>query len=173
MSMSHEAALLAITAVVSAALVFQVIASWGMVRAIRGMSGRIEALAADVERKIGPLSQRAEELLVTARSVGEHFATIEQQVATTAQVVHGRVVALDAFLEETTESARLQVARVSDLIETSSGRIDDTIQQVQRGILAPLNEVSALLRGVRVGFDFFFRGRKPARQAHQDEEMFI
>ena len=172
--MSTEGALLAITAVVSAALVFQVITFWGIYRSIRGISGRVEGLAADVERRLGPLTEHTLDLLVTAKSLGERFSTIEEQVAATTKVIHDRVVAIDSFLGDTTESARLQVARVQDVVESTSLRIEDTVHRVQRGIIAPLDEIAALMRGVRVGFDFFFRSRKPSsRQAHQDEEMFI
>jgi len=172
--MSTEAALLAITAVVSAALVFQVIAIWGIYRSIRGISARIDALAANVERRLGPLTERTLEVLATAKALGDHFKGIEEQIAATTRLVHTRVAAIDAFMEETTQSARLQMARVHELVDTTSARIDDTIHRVQRGILAPMDELSALVRGLRVGFDFFFRARKgQSRQAHQDEEMFI
>ena len=43
---------------------------------------------------------------------------------------------------------------------------------VPLSVVAPLTEFSALLRGIRAALNFFVRGRG-AKQAHQDEEMFI
>jgi len=170
--MSIETALVTLTAIVAAALVLQVAAFWGIHRSIRAISTRLESLSSNVERRIGPLTERAQELLVTARAAGEQFQALQRDFAATTGIIHRRVAALDTFLAETTDSARLQVARVEDLIDTTSARMEETVERVQRGVVAPLNEIAALLRGVRVGFNFFFRGRS-AQQAHQDEEMFI
>ena len=77
-------------------------------------------------------------------------------------------------MEETTDAARLQVAKIQDLVETSSTKIAETFDMVQKGIVAPVNEIAALIRGLKVGFGFFFRGRRsPSDQSHHDEEMFI
>src|SRR5437867_1796367 len=154
------------------AVAMQAVVLWGIHRSIRAIAERIESLSASVEQRIGPLSERTQELLVSVRSAAEHFQALQKDFAATSQIIHRRVVDLDKFLAEVTDSGRLQVARVQDLVETASATMEDTVSMVQRGLIAPLAEFSALLRGIRTGFNFFFRGRA-SQQAHQDEEMFI
>jgi len=170
--MTTETALVTLTVIVAVAIAMQAVVLWGIHRSIRAIAERIESLSASVEQRIGPLSERTQELLVSVRSAAEHFQALQKDFAATSQIIHRRVVDLDKFLAEVTDSGRLQVARVQDLVETASATMEDTVSMVQRGLIAPLAEFSALLRGIRVGFNFFFRGRA-SQQAHQDEEMFI
>jgi ABC-type transporter Mla subunit MlaD len=170
--MTTEGALLILSGAVSAALIAQVVAFWGIHRSIRTISSRLDTLSHEVERRLGPLSERAEELLAAAKPAIEQFQSLQRQVTATAEIVHQRVASMDTFLEEATDSARVQVVRVQDLVDSTATRIEETVERVQHGILSPLTELSALLRGLRVGFNFFFR-RARYSQPHQDEEMFI
>lgn len=170
--MSTEGALLILSGVVTAALVLQVVAFWGIHRSIRTIASRVDTLSAEVERRVGPLTQRAEELLAAAKPALDQLETIQRHLASTAEIVHNRVASLDAFLAEATDTARVQIVRVQDLVDTTAARIEETVERVQRGIITPLDELSALLRGLRVGLNFFFRGRKHSPPT-QDEEMFI
>jgi len=99
---------------------------------------------------------------------------VQESVSAVSQVVHRRVVEVDAFLAEATESARLQMAKFQDIVDTSARRIDDTIYTLQTAIVAPVSEVQAVIRGIRTGLDVLFRRRRSAaNQSQQDEEMFI
>jgi len=89
---------------------------------------------------------------------------------------------VDDFLEETTDTARTEVERIRDRVEAATNRAEEMLEIIHDGILAPINEITAITRGIRAGFDFLFRRRrKPSRDVPQsevveqgdDEEMFI
>ena len=110
----------------------------------------------------------------TGKTTTKKAEGISERLNAATSVVSNRVKDLDSFVEDTTDAARLQVAKIQDLVETSSVRITETFDMVQKGIVAPVNELTALIRGLKVGLGFFFRGRKdPSSQSHHDEEMFI
>jgi len=172
--MSLEAALLIVTVAVAAALLLQTVAVWGIRQSIKAIAGRVETLSAEAQHKLRQLSESTAELVATAKPAIEGFAAVQKQVSATSEIVHRRISSLDAFLEEATDTARLEVARLQDLVDTTSFKFEETVDRLQRGVLAPLTEVSAMLRGIRAGLNFLLRGRKaPAQQSHQDEEMFI
>ena len=162
------------TGIVALALVLQSLAFIGIFRAVRKLSERLESMSVETTKKILSLSGNVDELLAALRRIAVKVEGIPEQVGAITSLVHRRAVDLDSFVGETTDAARMQVAKIQDLVETSSTTIGETFEIVQKGIVAPVNEIAALIRGLKVGLGFFFRGRRsPSSQSHHDEEMFI
>ena len=175
--MTHDQLLVLIaifTGIAAVALLFQSIAFLTMARSIRQISGRMDQLCADVSKAIGTITTKADELLNIVSGVVERVHALQDHLAATSAVIQKRVVEMDAFLEETTDAARLQVLRIQAVVENISSRVEETFDLLHHKVLAPVNEISAIIRGIRVGLDFLQRHRKsPARTSHQDDEMFI
>jgi len=172
--MSTEAVLTAFTGIAALALLLQGLALWGIRNSLRTVSSRVETVTGDIQKKFESVATGLTELLAILKPLAQNLETIEHHVAATTETVHKRVADLDSFLEDTTDAARLQVAKIQDLVDTMSNRVEETFDFLQRGVRAPVTELSALIRGIKVGLDFFMRGRrKPTRPSHQDEEMFI
>jgi hypothetical protein len=175
--MNHDQLLVLIavfTGIAALALLFQSIAFLAMARSVRQISSRMDRLGADVSKAIGTVTTKAEELLSLVKGVVERIHTLENSLNATSAVIQKRVVELDSFLEETTDTARLQVLRVQAVVENISSRVEETFDRLHQSVLAPVNEITAIIRGIRVGLDFLQRHRKPpGRASHQDDEMFI
>jgi hypothetical protein len=174
MSSSETTLLTVFTGIVVLALLFQSLAWIGIFLAVRKLSERLEGIRVETTKKVLSLTDNVDELLSVFRRIALKVEGIPEQVSAVTGLVHRRVADLDSFVGETTDAARLQVAKIQDLLDTSSTRIGETFEMVQKGIVAPVNELSALIRGLKVGLGFFFRGRRsPSNQSHHDEEMFI
>jgi methyl-accepting chemotaxis protein len=174
MSSSETTLLTVFIGIVALAFVLQSLACIGVFRAVRKLSERLEGMSAETTKSILFLSSNVNELLSALRRIVGKVEGIAEPVSAVTKLVHQRAVDLDSFVEETTDAARLQVAKIQDLVETSSTKIEETFAMVQKGIVAPVNEIAALIRGLKVGLGFFFRGRRsPSDQSHHDEEMFI
>lgn len=173
--MSLETTLLTVfTGIVAVALLLQSLAFWGIHRSIRNISSRIESLSQELQKKLDSVSASLNELLTTLKPVAETIRTMQQTLAATSDVIHKRVVDLDGFIQEFTDAARLQLIKIQDVLDGTSRRFEDTVETLQSGILSPITEITAILRGLKMGLNFFFRGRRPpSQQAHQNEEMFI
>ncbi len=166
--------LTAITAIMAVALFLQGIALVGVWRAMSGLSGRLDTLSKDLMRNVNVLSGEVGQAVTTIRSVGESIHTLSSRLGATSEIIYKRVGEMDSFLREITDAARLEIARIQDAIDTASRQIEDTFDLLHRGVLAPVKEVSAILRGFRAGLDFIFRRPKsPSNASPQDEEMFI
>ena len=173
--MSTETVLtVCVTGIAAVALLLQGIALWGIRNSLRTVSARVDTVSADLQKKLGALSEEFGELLAIVKPLAQDFGKVEQRITATTEIIHKRVIAVDGFLEESMKTARLEVARIQDLVDTVSGSVEETFEMVQKKVLAPVTEFGAIVRGVKAGVDLFFRGRKaPSRRPHQDEEMFI
>ncbi len=172
--MSTETAITVFIAIAALALVFQGIALWGIRNSMRTASTRIDTVSADLQKEIEVFTAGLSELLEILKPLAQNIQTIQQHVAATTETVHKRVKDLDGFLQDSTDAARLQIARIQDLVETVSKQVEETFYIIQKGLLTPVTEASAIVRGVKVGLEIFLRGRqRPTHASHQDEEMFI
>ena len=81
---------------------------------------------------------------------------------------------MDQFIGETTRSAQLEFMRIQDTFQLAMRRAEQAIDTLKDSILAPISEVNAVVRAVRIGIDVLFRRRRnPSSISAQDDEMFI
>jgi hypothetical protein len=172
--MSWEPILTVFTGVVAVALLMQSIAFFGMYRRIRELSSRIDGWSADVLRSVHTVSAKVDSTLDALGPLAQKLSALGENLTATSEIVRKRVLEVDAFLSETTDSARLQMARIQDVVETASRKTEATFELIHTGLMTPVNEASAVMRGLKVGVDVLLRRRKtPSDPSSQDEEMFI
>jgi uncharacterized protein YoxC len=161
------------TGLVALALLIQGIALLIIAMRVRDLAKRMETMSAKITKQLDTVMPQLEGFLPVFRSMVDKVHAMEENVAGISKVAHERALKLDAFIEEATESARLQVARLQNVIETTSERIDDTFSTIQQAVVAPVNEVYAIARGIQTGVDMLFRRKSVSSRSHQEEEMFI
>ena len=169
------AILLAIfTGLVAVALLLQGLALLAISRKLRDLSAQFDTLSARLTKQVDALTVQAQDFLSVIKKTAERVNAVQDNVAAITKVVYDRAVAVDAFIEEATDAARLQIAKLQDVVETTAGRIDATINTLQDAIIVPVREAQAIVRGIRSGLDVLFRRRAlPSRRSDPDEEMFI
>lgn len=170
----QDTLLLVFTGVLAFAVLLQTLLFFGIYKSIRRMSELVESLSRDLLRHAEVVSTKVEEGLATIKSTSESLKPITQNLVSATQIVHDRVVEVDNFLAEVTDNARVEIARVQDAIRLASSRAEEAIDIVKNTILAPVNEVGAIARAIRVSLDVLFRRRRnPSSVSAQDDEMFI
>jgi len=191
MSPEQETILTIFAAAVTLAILLQSIAVVLIYLSVKTISRRFDALSGEIMKHADAFSAKADEVigaakeaLAEAKAVAEATKLVRENLTSTADLVHKRAIELDrmvetrvadvdSFLQESTEFARRQLSGMKDVIDRSSVRIDETFDLVHKGILTPLNELNAIVMGLKVALDVLFRRRRPANRIHQDEEMFI
>ncbi len=162
------------TGIVAISLLIQSLALFGMYRSIKVMAARIEGMSVKLAENINVLSGNLESLLGTLRGIADGVRSLQDNLTSASAIVKKRVEELDAFVEEITNSARLQMARVQDVVDTASRRVEATLDVLQDSVLTPVTEVNAIIRGVKAAIDVLTRKRRrPSSSVSQDEEMFI
>ena len=166
--------LVVFTGIVAVALLLQSLAVWGIYRYLQGLSSRMDRTITSLTKTTESVSSNLTDLIATVRVLVEKFRGIEESIGSTTEIVQKRVVQIDGFLAETTDAARLQVARIQEALDSASRQVEETFSVLHNRVLAPVNEVSAIITGIKVALDVFTgRRRRPVNPSRQDEEMFI
>lgn len=165
--------LVVFTGVVALAILLQALALIGLYRRFRDLSTRVAAVSAKVTKQLDSFGAQADSFFAMAKETAEKVHAMQENLTASTKVIHERIKQVDAFVAETTDAARLQMARLQDVIETTSQRFDETIEIVRDAIVVPATEVQAIVNAVRTGFNVFFSRRRSAVRSHHDEEMFI
>ena len=166
-----ENTLLILASIVLAVLVAQTILLLIFVIAFRKWCQRTGTLVEQVSRNAEPVLAAARELMVETR---ERIASITGNINEISELAKGQMTRIDGFVKDTTERAQLQIVRLDQLVETTITRVEETTAAIQRGVVVPVREITAVMAGVRAGLDFFLRrSRKTVERATQDEELFI
>jgi methyl-accepting chemotaxis protein len=146
----------------------------GVLITLRHLSGNIERLHTYAEKEVSPLLSEMKEIATCAKEILDSSRGTAANFRSISETVKLQVERVNATIEDTTNRARDQIARVDEVVSDAILRLEATSAIIQQNILTPVREVSALIRGVSSGLQFLFTSRKnPVNEAHQDEELFI
>lgn len=157
---------------VAVAVFMQALAMAGIWIAMRKIGAQIEGVRADVKQRLDPLTQSALEIVNNSR---EPLRNIAVNLAEISRMLRDRTSHVDALAAELVDKSRMQIIRVDQMVSDLVEKVEDTADAVQRGVVGPIQEASAVLKGVRSGLEFLFSHRRvvDVREATQDEQLFI
>lgn len=170
--MAHETVLTIFVIIAAAAVVLQALAMFGLYKVAQRIRGEVTGVREDVNRRIEPLAESLTEIVSESR---DPLRSITADLAEVSRVLRERTGSVDEVLDDLLERFRVQVIRVDQTITDVLEKVDKTTATVQRNIIAPVSEASAILKGVQAGLDFFLSRREQSRtrDVPQDEQMFI
>jgi len=146
---------------------------------------RLARAAAAVRSQLAELVPKAESVLESAeKTLTDSHTRISELTAKAAEFTSKANAALEAtraqlgrtdeFLTELTGRARIQLDRIELVLDDTISRVHETVVVLNKGILWPLREISAVGAGIRTAIHYLARGGRPnVAQATTDEEMFI
>ena len=159
---------------VGIAIIVQLALLGGVFVSIKKIASSVERLRLETDKKLDPAVTEFREVLSDVRLVMQNLHKTTENFAGISETVRHQVERVNAVIEDTTDRARDQIARADEVVTDAIEKMEATSAVVQQNVLAPIREVSALIRGVSGGLHFLFAGRKnPVDAVHQDEELFI
>ena len=171
MDVAAQNTLLLLVGLIAALVITQTIVLLVFVLAMRKWTNRMGALAEDAVRNAAPVLLAARDLLVDGK---EKLNLVSQNLVEISQPTKTQVVRLDGLVSDASDRVRLQLIRLDQLLSHSANRVEETTEAIQRSILAPVREISAILAGVRTALDYLLRRNKTRMErATQEEELFI
>lgn len=170
--MANDSSLTVVLVLVAVAILMQAGAMVGIWLSVLKMNRQLEALRADVKQRIDPLAQSLAEILSNSR---EPIRTITANLAEISRILRDRTSHVDGVVAELVDKSRLQIIRIDQTVSDLMQKAENTAETFQRKILVPINEVSAVIKGVRSGLEFLFSKRhvSSVTEATQDEQLFI
>ena len=171
MDVAAQNTLLALVVVIAALCVVQTITLLVLVLTFRKWSNRMAAMAEDATRNAEPVLRAARELLVESK---EKLNLVSQNLVEISQLTKNQVTRFDALFTDLSDRLRLQMIRVDQLLSNTVARVEETTETIQRNVLAPIREITAILAGVRTALDYLrHRNKTRVERATQEEELFI
>lgn len=149
------------------ALVFQAAMLYGTYKASREVRDRIVPLTVKVEALVDSSRSAVDEARIR---IGE----ITEKAGQILDVAREQMDTVEEFLQDASLRTRRQMDRAEDVVDDVLARAQDTVELVQKGVLAPIRGVNGVAAGVRAALHFLLRGTRPSPdQVTVDEEMFI
>jgi len=139
---------------------------------LRKIPSQVEAIRADFKQRFDPVAQSVTDILVNAR---EPLRTIIANLADISRMLRERTRDADGLVAELLDKSRAQVIRMDQMVSDLVQKVETTSEAVQRGVLTPIQEVSAVIKGMQAGLEFLFSRRRTTSvsEAAQDEQLFI
>ncbi|HWG57608.1 MAG TPA: hypothetical protein VN661_01025 [Candidatus Acidoferrales bacterium] len=158
--------------VISIAIIVQLFVLLAIVASFRVAIAKVLKLAEDYQGKLDPILFRTGRILEISE---EHIATIMTDAAEVTRVARSQAQKVDRVFTDAVERLRLQVMRADHILTGALEVIDEAGSKFRRTLWAPVQQASAVLRGLKASLDFI-RGqqqRNDSQAATQDEELFI
>lgn len=170
--MAHDSVLTVFVILAAVAIVMQASVMLGIYLSVRKLPAQIEGIRTEVKQRLDPLAQSVTEIVADSR---EPVRTLTTNLAEISRILHDRTRHVDSLLDDLVDKSRTQIIRVDQMVSDLVEKVESTADVVQRQVLAPIQEVSAVIKGVRSGLEFLFSRRRVSSvtEATQDEQMFI
>jgi 5-hydroxyisourate hydrolase-like protein (transthyretin family) len=159
--------------IAAVAIVIQTFIMVMMAVQTRASLERFNRIAGDLQSKIDPILTRTAHILEDSE---DRIASIMGDAAEITRVARGQAQKIDRIFTEAVERLRIQVIRADQILTGTLEVIEDAGSKFRRSVWMPVQQASALLKGLKAGLDFLRghnRGRSESEAARQDEELFI
>lgn len=170
--MAGNGALIGILIVIAISFFLQMVFMGGMLVMLRKTVKESQQTIRAMERKIDPIIGRVNRILENSE---EKITSIVSDASEMTRLARGQAQKVDRVVTEGLDRMRAQILRADSIITGTLEAIEDAGVRVRRSVLGPLQQASAVLKGIRTGIDFI-RGEhasRPSGTANQDEELFI
>jgi hypothetical protein len=158
--------------VASISLFVQMLIFGAMFVEFRRISRRMEEITVDLQRRINPVVSRLQML------VEETHPRISSMISDATEITHvarGQVQRVDRMLTEAGDRLRMQLVHADQILTGALETVEEAGARIHSTVWRPMQSVSALLRGIQAGLEFY-RGRRRQVEGlseQQDEELFI
>jgi hypothetical protein len=159
--------------VAALALIIQTAGLLAILFMLRPIGRRVDQVVSELQAKIDPI------LANTTRILADSEDRIKSIMGDAAEITHtarGQAQRVDRVFTDALERLRLQIIRADHIVTGALEVVEDTGVKVRRSVLTPVNQISAVLKGIKVALDVI-RGHQARRSRSdgvpQDEELFI
>jgi len=158
-------------AVTALAVVLQMAILAAMYFQIRRMSEQMTRILGDFQSRMNPILTRLQMLLEDTQP------RLSGMVADVSEIVHlarGQAQKVDRVFTEAVDRLRVQLIHADQILSGTMEAVEVAGSKIRRTVLGPVQQASALIKGIQAGLEFFrARGRGREGAADQDEGLFI
>jgi len=174
--MDHEGLLTVFVIVTALAVLMEAAVLFAIYRSLTRLIQAVGRIDASLKEHLNPVLAAVQAIATAAR---EPVGTILSNLADMSAVLRQRTHSADAVAAEVLNRARSEIVRADELVSGILLKVERASEVVERGVLIPIREISAIIAGFRKGFEFFVGRRRPPapgerrQSAPQEEQLFI
>ena len=163
----------AFVVIAAIAIVLQMVILLAMFVQLRVAIDRFTWMANNLQGRLDPILLRINRILEDSE---DKIGSIMSDGAEITRLARGQAQRVDRVVTDSLERLRVQVIRADRILTGALEVIEETGSKVRSTLWGPVQQVSAVLKGIKVGLDVL-RGvqqrRAESDAASQDEELFI
>jgi len=133
----------------------------------------ITKITNELQNRMGPILLRVSRILDDSE---ERVHSIMTDAAEITRVARTQAQKVDRVFSEAIERLRVQILRADQILTGTLEVIEDTGSKFKNSVWRPVQQASALIKGIKVGIDVL-RGRRGGTDDEapvtEDEELFI
>jgi len=161
-------------AVTSIAVVIQAAILVALFLTMKKTSERTLAIAEQVQSRAIPALESAQAILSDA---GPKIQIITNNLVEVSNTLKTEAERIDVTVADALDRTRLQIIRADELVSRAMDRVEETTELVQRSVIGPVRQISAIITGLTAGVGALLgkrmRNSEEGATAEQDEELFI
>ena len=158
--------------VAAVSLFIQMLIFAAMFMTIRRLGKRMEDVVDDLQRRVNPVLSRLQTLVEEAQP---RISTMISDAAEITHLARNQVQRVDRVLTEGVDRLRMQLVHADQILTGALETVEETGTRIRSSVWRPMQSVTALVRGIQTGLEFY-RGRRRHADGvteQQDEELFI
>lgn len=158
--------------VAAVAIVLQAAILYAVYKEVRQAHERITRATADLHARMDPVLSRLQVLLEEVQP------RLSGMVADASEITHlarNQAHKVDRIFSEAVDRLRMQIIHADHILTGALEAVGEAGTKVRRTIWGPVQQASALIKGVQVGLNFFRSQRRPPDRTGEqpDEGLFI
>jgi len=161
--------------VAAIALVVQVGILIGLFLQLKRTTESINRMVNDLHTRMGPILTRTQILLDDTQP---KISSLVEDASHVVYLARAQAQKMDKIFTEASDRLRGQLVRADRILSGTLEAVEDAGVQVRRNFLGPVQKVSAIVHGIKIGLDVL-RSRRSRSQSsadgveQQEDELFI
>lgn len=155
------------------AIVIQCAVMMAMFVQLKAAILEITKITNELQNRMGPILLRVSRILDDSE---DRIHSIMGDAAEITRVARTQAQKFDRVFTEAVERLRVQILRADQILSGTLEVIEDTGSKFKNTVWRPLQQATALIKGIKVGLDVL-RGRRESTDGEapvtEDEELFI
>ena len=159
--------------VAAIALIVQVAILIGLFLQLKRTTEGINRMITDLHTRMGPILTRTQILLDDTEP---KIASLVDDASHVVYLARVQAQKMDKVFSEASDRLRGQLVRADRILTGTLEAVEDAGTQVRRSVLGPVQKVSAVVQGMKVGLDFLRSRRSPGQRGvtlEREDELFI
>jgi len=156
--------------IAAVAIVLQMAILLAMFLQLQNAIRNFTRIAIQFQGRIDPILVRTNRILEESE---DRIASIMSDAAELTRLARSQAQKVDRVLTDTIERIRIQLVHADRILTGTLEVIDQAGSTIRSTVWQPVHRVSAVIKGVKAGLDYFRGRRAESDGASQDEELFI